>query len=123
MRSITALSSAVAIACLATAAFAEGQQQRFDDPRTPQGHYVDRCLQWAHQCDDNSHKVAKPASHEFCRRMCYANAIDGHWSFKAPTQILMGGQFCNDARVCGGLDFVVCTIKLRPCPQDGWVRE
>jgi hypothetical protein len=112
----------LALGCSSRGVFA--QQARFDDPRTPRGNYVDRCLQWAQQCDDNNMGPGgKHAAHALCWKMCYANAVDSKWSYKAPTEVIMGGQICNDPRGCGGIDYVICERKLRPCMPDSWVTE
>lgn len=87
------------------------QAASYMDPRTPEGRYVDRCFAYASQCDDNN-STYKPSADAFCKSKGHSGVVQdaaaSRWSYKAPTQIQSGGQLCNDAGGCGGLDWVSC---------------
>jgi hypothetical protein len=82
------------------------------DPRTDRGNFVDRCLYFGSQCDDNGNgdPAAKPAANEYCKKKGYGSVAPSGstWSYKAPTEILSTGEICGDPNGCGGLDFVTC---------------
>ena len=86
------------------------QPASYMDPRTKDGHYVDRCFAYASGCDDNNNPDYKPSADAFCKSKGHSGVVPGgsKWSFKAPTQIQADGQLCTDPKGCGGLDYVNC---------------
>jgi hypothetical protein len=77
-----------------------GGAQTFSNPTT-QGHRVDRCLNWAQQCDE-------PAASAWCRTQGYSRATDWKWDYVKPTYVLGDGQVC-DEDYCGGFSTITCS--------------
>jgi hypothetical protein len=77
-----------------------GGAQTFSNPTT-QGHHVDRCLNWAQQCDE-------PAASAWCRTQGYSRATDWKWEYMKPTYVLGDGQVCNED-YCGGFSTITCS--------------
>lgn len=84
----------------------------FDTPRVD-GYFVDRCLNWAKQCNGE-------AAQRFCEMNGYQGFTGWSWGYMKPTRLLGSGQVCNLASPtgCGGITRVICSrVRAAQPPQ------